>query len=108
MAWVPQNLCRCPRDSDTGGASERDNAFRELLRGDGLDRDPDNVLGRVQRFDDQDAAGFRIGSNHCSVLRRGLGTAACMGPMAVVASTHSGRLGYLLMAHWGTRLVWDR
>ena len=74
-----------------------------------LDRDSDNVLGRVQRFDDQDAAGFRIGSKYFLVSWRCFATAAFVQwHLVLVASAHSGHLGYLVKAHLGTRLMWDR
>jgi hypothetical protein len=86
--------------------SERDDPFWSG-RPRGLDGDPDHALGRMQRFDDQDAAGVCTGRNHCSVFRRGLATAAFVQRhLVLVVSAHSGRLGYLLMvARLGTRLL---
>jgi hypothetical protein len=71
-------------------SSERDRLFRDPGRPRGLDRDPDNVLGRMQCFDDQDAAGLRMSRHHCSVFRRGLATAAFMQrPRVLVVRAHS-------------------
>ena len=70
--------------------SERDDLFWDPGRPGGLDRDPDDVLGRMQRFDDQDAAGLRMSRHHCSVFRRGLATASFMQQlMVLVVRVHS-------------------
>ena len=47
----------------------------------------------MEGFDDQDAAGFRIGSKYCSISWWGFATAACIECLMVIAAcAHNGRL----------------
>jgi hypothetical protein len=82
---------------------ERDDSFWVPGSPYGLDRDPNNVLSRMQGFDNQDAAGLGSGSS-CLALWLRVRVARGTGLMVVVASVHR-CVRYLVMAHLGIRLL---